>query len=129
MKDNYTYAVVEKEEDGIVYLYAPAFKDVFCAVEDDEDRIKSIQEALAMKLIDLIDTKEHIPDDVKVEAGQGEKLYYVSVWLPYYRSLIKETYTKKTLTIPTWLDILAKSKNVNFSAILVKGLKEELNIQ
>ena len=129
MKDNYTYAVVEKEEDGIVYLYAPAFSDVFCAVEDDEDRIKSIQEALAMKLIDLIDTKEHIPDDVKAEAGNGEKLYYVSVWLPYYRSLIKETYTKKTLTIPTWLDILAKSKNVNFSAILVKGLKEELNIQ
>ena len=36
---------------------------------------------------------------------------------------------KKTLTIPKWLDEMAKAKNVNFSAILVKGLKAELGLR
>ena len=50
------------------------------------------------------------------------------IWLPYELSLIKIAYKKKTLSIPTWLDALAMQKNLNFSQILQKALKEELNI-
>ena len=35
---------------------------------------------------------------------------------------------KKTLSIPSWLNILAKQNNINFSKILQKALKRELNI-
>ena len=48
--------------------------------------------------------------------------------MPYFRQIQKTIYVKKTLTIPKWLDEMAKEKNVNFSAILVKGLKAELGI-
>jgi post-segregation antitoxin (ccd killing protein) len=48
--------------------------------------------------------------------------------MPYHKSRIKEVYVKKTLTIPSWLDILAKNNNINFSAILVKAIKKELNL-
>ena len=49
--------------------------------------------------------------------------------MPYWRTRAKEVYVKKTLTIPSWIDVLAKEKNLNFSNVLVKGLKKELGIE
>ena len=43
--------------------------------------------------------------------------------------MIKEVYKNKMLTIPTWLEALAKNKNINFSRVLQEGLKKELNIK
>ena len=54
---------------------------------------------------------------------------YIHIWMPYFRNNIKEIYVKKTVTIPQWLDILAKGKKVNFSAAMVRGIKEELGIE
>ena len=50
------------------------------------------------------------------------------MWMPYFRHIEKIIYVKKTLTVPKWLDEMAKKKNINFSAVLVKGLKNELGI-
>ena len=36
---------------------------------------------------------------------------------------------KKNVTIPQWLDILAKENKVNYSAALVKGIKSMLGIE
>ena len=41
----------------------------------------------------------------------------------------KEIYVKKNVTIPQWLDILAKENKVNYSAALVKGLKIALGME
>ena len=53
-------------------------------------------------------------------------MIYIHIWLPYYRNISKEVYIKKNVTIPQWLDILAKRKKINYSAALVKGLEHEL---
>lgn len=36
---------------------------------------------------------------------------------------------KKTLTIPAWLNTIAEENNVNFSQVLQKALKDQLEIQ
>lgn len=59
----------------------------------------------------------------------NQELLLINMWLPYEKSKIKLEYKKKTLSIPTWLDILATQKNINFSQVLVKALKKELNIE
>ena len=41
---------------------------------------------------------------------------------------MKIAYTKKTLTIPNYLDMLAKNKNINFSQVLQEALKKELGL-
>lgn len=46
----------------------------------------------------------------------------------YCRKIAKEVYVKKNVTIPQWLDILAKERKINYSAALVKGIKMELGI-
>lgn len=49
--------------------------------------------------------------------------------MPYFRNASKEIYVKKNVTIPQWLDILAKENKINYSAALVKGIKAELGIE
>lgn len=61
--------------------------------------------------------------------SSNEHLVSIDVWMPLERAKIKETYNKKTLTVPAWLDLLAKSKGINFSSVLTNALKEELGVR
>ena len=132
MDNNYTYAaILDYSEDGFINITFPEFDALASCVETGEDPIVDAQECLATAILDLEDRKAPLPKrkeekDIIVEADQ--KLVYVNVWMPYHRSRVKETYTKKTLTIPVWLDILAKQNNINFSETLVQALKEKLGI-
>ena len=66
-------------------------------------------------------------DELNLE--EGDLAVYVNVYLPYQFSLVKEVYKNKMVTLPTWLEALAKNKNINFSRVLTEGLKKELNIK
>lgn len=128
MKDNYTYAALISEEDGTNIVEFPAFNNFVIDIPNEDDLITSAQDALASRIIDMEKYGERIPEDVRVIPKNNEKVIYINVWLPYHRAKIVETYTKKTLTIPTYIDLLAKANGINFSAVLVKALKDELGI-
>ena len=130
MKDNYTYPVIlDYSEEGFINIIIPAFHVISCVSAADGNPIRAAQEVLALHIKDYEDENKPLPDEQKsVAAEEGQKLAYINVWMPYHRSTIKETYVKKTLTIPAWLDILAKQSNLNFSATLVEGLKRKLNL-
>lgn len=86
------------------------------------------QDAMGLFLSDL-DTfpKSTMPfNDIKVENNQFISL--VEVDLDEYRKKHSNIAVKKTLTIPTWLNTLAEKNNINFSQLLQKALKEELNL-
>lgn len=132
MKDNYTYAAIfDYSEEGYINIEFPEFENLFTSVDIDSDPIQAAQEILALELKRLLDTNKSVPDETFCPTSNNgnEKIVFVNVWLPYHKRQIKETYTKKTLTIPTWLDILAKQANLNFSSILVKALKKELGLK
>lgn len=133
MKDNYTYpAIISDNEVGGVDISFPDFNDAMTCSKGKEDFVEDAQDFLALMIADFEDGQRVLP-----EQNQGkeyilepsQKLVYINVWMPYHRTKIKEVYVKKTLTIPVWLDILAKENNVNFSATLVKGLKETLGLE
>ena len=133
MNNNYTYAaILDYNEEGFINVFFPEFEGLASCVEVGEDPIEDAQECLALTIFDLEERNEPVPErisekDITIEAGQ--KLVYVNVWMPYHRSKVKETYTKKTLTIPLWLDILAKQNNINFSETLVDALKNKLSLK
>mgnify|MGYP000442958371 CR=1 FL=1 len=127
MEQNYVYPIKVEKEDGFYDISFVDFPDLVTCVDDEKDIITEAQDLLALTIIDYLDRNIELPQSSKNLKGS----IYIQVWLPYYRSKnkVKEVYVKKTLTIPKWLDMLAKERNVNFSAILVKGLKEELGIK
>ena len=124
MKNNYSYPARIKREENEIILEFIDFPEVVVASEDEEEVIEDAQEALALTIIDYLAIGKELPKASIME----QDAIYVHVWLPYYKNMTKEVYVKKTVTIPKWLDMLAKERNVNFSACLVRGIKEELGI-
>lgn len=45
-----------------------------------------------------------------------------------YRKYYENRSIKKTLTIPVWLNSMAEKAGINFSAVLQKALKNELQL-
>ena len=136
MKENYTYPViVDRTDPGYLCIIFPGFDGgspdipVMTSVKEGDDFISAAQDQLALEIAEYESVgRELPPENMKVDLEDGQQLVYVNLWMPYHRSTIKETYVKKTLTIPALLDILAMQQNVNFSAVLVAGLKEVLGL-
>ena len=133
MEENYTYPVIlDFSNDDVIEVKIPNFSDNISFIEIDDDKITAAQEILAMAIIEYEDKNLKLPEPFKVDEIkllENQQSIFINVWLPYYRAKIKISYVKKNLTIPAWLDQLAKERNVNYSALLVKALKEELHIK
>lgn len=89
------------------------------------------KEALALHLHWLEEDSYPIPEPSpvnKLKAEPNQVVVLVEVWMPPFRDEMKHRAVKKTLTIPKWLDDLAREHNVNFSHLLQNALKEYLGI-
>lgn len=124
MKTNYVYPARIIRDNEELLLSFIDFPDLIASGSTEEEVISAAQEVLALTILDYIDQGKELPDS----SFPNENAVYVNVWLPYYKNMSKVIYVKKTVTIPQWLDILAKENNVNYSACMVKGIKEELGI-
>ena len=92
------------------------------------------KEYLILKLEDYENNKKDFPkassiSDLKNKLKDNQEVVYITMNYEYEKSLIKLAYVKKTLTIPSYLDILAKNKNINFSQVLQNALKKELGLE
>ena len=112
MENNYVYPAYLKEEDGDKYLVFPDFEELVVGIEDDIDFIQEAQTELALIIIGYLDEGRELPKRSEFD----KDAIYIHVWLPYFRNMTKEVYVKKTVTIPLWLDELAKNGKVLFSA-------------
>ena len=123
-KNLVTYgAIFTKEEEGYS-IDIPDIKNAFTCSDTIEDGIEAAQEVIGLMLYSYNDKpypKMTIIDKDKLEKNQ--EVIYINVFLPYQFAKTKEVYKNKMLTVPTWLEVLAKQKNINFSRVLQEGLK------
>lgn len=125
MRENYVYPACIKKISKVYEITFPDFPELISCEIDEEKTIETAQELLAITILDYLQNQRELP---KPSVNVSD-VVYVHIWLPYFRNKAKEIYIKKTLTIPQWLDILAREKNINFSAALVKGIKKELGLE
>lgn len=124
MKNNYVYPAKILQNGEKIILEFVDFSDIVVEVKKEEELIEEAQKTLAIVLLDYIEQGREVPKASVLTDG----VIYVQVWIPYYKNMEKVKYIKKTVTIPDWLDDLAKKHNINFSSCLVRGIKEELGI-
>lgn len=132
MNENYVYPALFQREGGGIRITFPDFPELMVTAGDWQEGMEQARRQLAMAVIDRVDGGREVPESgspEEVKAAPEAELVYLHIWLPYYRSNVREVYVKKSVTIPQWLDTLAKESGINFSAALVKGIKEELGIQ
>ncbi|WP_173454037.1 type II toxin-antitoxin system HicB family antitoxin [Selenomonas ruminantium] len=124
-------AVFHPEEDG---GFSVDFPDLLgCVTEGDTlaEAIEMAEDALGIYLYTLKEDKEKAPDpsspaDIKVEGRDFVSLIeYDEV---AYLKRTDSHAVKKTLTIPAWMDVLAKEHNLNFSNVLQNAIRRELNL-
>lgn len=124
-------AVFHPEADG---GYSVDFPDLLgCVTEGDtlSEAVDMAEDALGIYLYSLKEDKEPYPEpsdpaDIKTEGRDFVSLVeYDEV---AYLKRTDNHSVKKTLTIPAWMDTLAKEHNLNFSNVLQNAIRKELNI-
>ena len=130
MQTKYVYpAIFEKEDSG----YSVIFPDLEIATsgEDLSEAINMARDALCLMLYDMEERKAEIPpaSELTEVATSGKQFVsLVECDTVEYRRFFDSKAVKKTLSIPAWLNTLAERADINFSAVLQKALKAELNI-
>lgn len=127
----YFYPAILIYEEG--QEIAVVFPDLNCATSgiDEKDAIFSAKELLGCVLNGLEEDGEEIPEptkisDIKLEKNQSVIL--VEVFMPVFREKIKNSFVKKTLSLPYWLNAEGEKAGLNFSHVLQEALKEKLNL-
>lgn len=121
-------AIFLKEDNGFSVSF-PDLDGCFTEGATLEEAVEMAQEALGLYLVSLEERNITIPapsDNISIQCETNEFVTLVSTPIDKYRR--KNKAVKKTLTIPQWLNDEAELRHINFSSVLQKALKEELQI-
>ena len=130
-KDRYTYpAIFHYADDGISVEF-PDLPGCLTCGKDELEALRMAEDALAGHILTIEEQGWAVPDPTpvrKIRAGEGQSIVLVAADMPLVREAARNRAVKKTLTIPQWLDELAREKDVNFSLVLQEALKERLRV-
>ena len=93
--------------------------------------IKDATDGLAGYLLQMEDDHEKIPkasDPENIKVNKGDILSAIEFYTDFERAKEKSELVNKNVTIPKYLNILGKSRKINFSQVLTNGLKKELGL-
>lgn len=129
-KDNYVFpAILDFADDGISIEF-PDLPGCLPCAKTQEEAVKNAREAMGLHLWSMEDDGDPIPEPTKVtelKLAPNQSAVLVDVWMPVVRDRLNNKAVNKTVTIPAWLDRLAKAAGVNYSATLQEALKLKLS--
>ena len=131
MKDRYTFIALFTFEDDGISIEFPDLPGCLSCADTQEEALYNAQEVLGLYLVGMEDDAEEIPSPTplnKISLEKNQIPTLVQVYMPLARQQAKPVSVKKTLTIPSWLNVLAEENHINFSQLLQKALQEQLNI-
>lgn len=132
MKDTYIFpSVFHVAEDG-VSVHFPDLPGCLTCADSMELAFSRAKEALQLHIYGMEEDGEAIPEPSPVAAmklGASETLAMIEAWMPPFREKMLNKSTNKTVTIPRWLDILARKEKVNYSHLLQESLKTYLGVK
>jgi len=128
----YVYPAVFTPDD--IGGYCITFPDIKMGGTQGEDLIDGMEMAEDFLCLALYHMEEEgssapAPSDARLmNADPNDIVTLVTVDTDDYRRFYENKLVKKTLNIPSWLNAKAEAASVNFSKILQRALKEELQI-
>ena len=125
----YVFPAVFTPEDAGYSVCFPDIESCFTSGETLTEALEMAQDVLNLMLMTMEDDGIAIPppsDIHSVICSDGAFPSLVSADTSEYRKLYGNYAVKKTLSIPAWMNTLAERKGINFSSVLQKALKAEL---
>lgn len=120
-------AIIHKEENNY-WVEFPDLAGCQTYGETLEETMTAAEEALGLYLVALIEDNQELPkarEITEITATDGFTNYITTDVNKYRRN---NKATKKTLSIPQWLNEEAEKAHINFSAVLQSALKERLGL-
>ena len=124
-------AVFTLEDEGGYSINFPDIECCYTSAETLEEGLKMAEDVLCLMLYEMEENGKAIPkaSGIKdLELAENEFATLVACDTLEYRKFYNSKAVKKTLSIPAWLNTMAEKEDINFSAVLQKALKAELNI-
>ena len=122
----YYPAVFHKEEVGYSAC-VPDLPGCFTQGDTIPETLAMLQEAIGLYLDDIPEFPK-ATDPELIEIPDGDFLVIAEFDSLAYQQKYNNKAVKKTLTIPAWLNELARSANLDFSKTLQDALKMKLGI-
>ena len=130
MKDTYIYpAIFHLEDDNSYWVEFPDFPMANTQGEDLEDALYMAKDCLAGYISCMEEEEQKIPKATipyTKELDKNSFVQLIEAYLPPYRDEYYNRMERKNVTIPRWLNQIAKEKKINCSALLVSALKKQL---
>jgi len=128
----YVYpAIFRPEPEGGFSIFFPDIDRGATQGEDMVEGMEMAEDLLCAMMYDIEEEKAEIPIPSNVNGMEklpDDIITFIVANTEEYRRRIENKVVKKTLTIPSWLNARAEDARVNFSQILQRALKEELQI-
>lgn len=132
MKYLYTFPAIFETNDNGISIYFPDLPGCLPCANNMEEAFANAKEALQLHLYGMEEDGESIPEPTvisQLHPTANQCLTIIEAWMPPFREKMLNKSTNKTVTIPRWLDILAKKNNVNYSHLLQASLKQYLGVR
>ncbi len=133
MKDRYMFpAFFCYYEDGTVGVVFPDLPGCVSQGDGDEDALRMAREAMTFHLWGMEEDGDAIPKPTPARGLSPEPnqvVVLIDAFMPPFRERMNNKAVTKTVTVPRWLEVEAKTAKLNYSQILQDGLMKRLGIQ
>lgn len=127
----YVYpAIFRKDPDGIIVSF-PDLPDTFTDGDTMEEAFENAEDVLNLMLWGKEENHKEIPKPTPIEKItplKGETLAMIKADTLAYRKIYDKKLVRKSVTLPNWLNTIAKEHNINFSQILQRAIRKECGI-
>lgn len=124
MKKSYTYPAILNFTDKHIEISFPDLEEALSQADNIDEAVRRANEVLKLTIESRLEDKEDIPAATPLNAlelaGSQRTIIATAVLNE------KITYVKKNLTIPQDLNEAAEIAGLNFSQVLQRALREEL---
>ena len=127
----YVFPALFEQEDGLYNVSFPDLPSCYTCGDDMADALYMAADALGGWLSRAEEKGTPIPSASTLSAvvcPDGAVASLILADTDAFRRAHSEKAVKKTLTIPAWLNEAAEARAVNFSQVLQKALRAELNL-
>lgn len=126
--NNYFYPAIFSKEGNSYNVKFIDFDNIFTFGNGFNEAYYMAQDAL----YNMLPEYEVLPvptyNYMNIKVGKDEFITMVELDVLEHERKISSKTVKTTVTMPEWLKLLAEAKGINFSKILQKSIKEELNL-
>ncbi|MBJ6361759.1 type II toxin-antitoxin system HicB family antitoxin [Paenibacillus sp. GCM10012307] len=124
MKRNYVYPAILDFSGKHIGIIFPDLEEALSQANNEAQAIRRAHEVLKLTIDSRIADQEKLPEPTPlhaVEVSEHQRTIIVQLKMDK-----KITYKKKTLTIPEELNEAAEEAGINFSQVLQRAIRQEL---